>query len=198
MCWAWLAVRATVLGLIFSLWATCALAFDPFTLFLLRILRDQAITSTIESGVAASQEPARPDYAVTTPAFKAPQPSTESQQIKDTIDASFIHLGPQKRAELHASLMQILNDPKNSASRAAILAEFNAHALELRNSQRMLSRLSESDMKVVAAEARAAYEKLPPQQREQLLQALQQGVPGMPKTLQDLMLAEFGNVSTTR
>jgi len=53
MCWAWLAVRATVLGLIFSLWATCALAFDPFTLFLLRILRDQAITSTIESGVAA-------------------------------------------------------------------------------------------------------------------------------------------------
>ena len=177
---AWFAVRAAVTALALALCAPPASALDPLSLFLLRILRDQTISSSIESGVAASQ---RPDADRPAPPFSfAPlQATSESQQLKMTIDESFIHLGSQQRAELHASLMRILNDPKNAGVRDGILSEFKAQALALRNSQRMLSRLSESDMKVVAASARSEFEKLPADQRQQLLQALQNGVPGMPR-----------------
>jgi hypothetical protein len=196
---AWLPVRAPVLALALALCAPSAQAFDPLTLFLLRMLRDQAISSSIESGVSASQQ--RPDQdgaGMTTPYFVPLQPTSESQQLKMTIDDSFLHLGPQQRAELHASLMRILNDPKNSASRDAILSEFKGEALALRNSHRMLSQLSESDMRVVAVSARTEFEKLPPEQRQQLLQALQHGVPGMPQALHDMMLAEFSSVPAAR
>jgi hypothetical protein len=122
----------------------------------------------------------------------------EGQQLKATIDESFVHLGAQQRAELHASLMGILNDPKNASMREAILAEFNAQAQSLRASHRLLSQLSESDMRAVTADARTEYVKLPGDQRRLLLQALQQGVPGMPRTLQDMMLAEFSSVPAAR
>ena len=193
----WPAVRAAVLILAIGLCASPALAFDPLTLFLLRMLRDQSISSSIESGISSSRQlPGAGNPSVTS--FAPMQPTSESQQVKATIDASFLHLGSQQREELHASLMRILNDPKNAAQRDAILSDFNAEALALRNSHRMLSRLSETDMKVVVTEARVEYEKLPPDQREQLLQALQHGVPGMPKALHDMMLAEFSSVPAAR
>ena len=195
---AWLPVRAPVLALALALCAPPAQAFDPLTLFLLRMLRDQAISSSIESGVTASQQRPGMDGAATSTPFGAIQPTSESQQIRMTIDESFLHLGPQQRAELHASLMQILADPKNAAVREGILAEFNAQAQALRNSYRMLSRLSEPDMRYVAAEARTEFERLPPDQQQLLLHALQNGVPGMPKALQDMMLAEFGSVPSAR
>ena len=194
---AWFAVRAAATALALALCTPPAWAFDPLTLFLLRIIRDQTISSSIESGVAASQRPDA-DRLAPPPSFAPFQPTSESQQLKLTIDESFIHLGPQQRAELHASLMRILNDPKNADVRNGILSEFKAQALALRNSQRMISQLSESDMRVVAANARAEYERLPPEQRQQLLQALQNGVPGMPRTLQDLMVAEFSSVPSAR
>ena len=194
----WAGVRAIVCGLVIASFATPALAVDPFVLFLLRMLRDQAISSSIESGISASQQRSSPDYAITAPAIVTSQPVTESQRLKSVIDESFVHLGRQQREDLHASLMKILNDPKNSVERSTILTEFHAQALALRDSHLMLSRLSESDMRSVAAGARVEYERLPPDQRRQLLQALQHGVPGMPKALHDLMLAEFSNVPAAR
>jgi hypothetical protein len=53
-------------------------------------------------------------------------------------------------------------------------------------------------MKAIAAEARREYERLPAEQRQQLLQVLQHGVPGMPRTLNDLMLAEFSSAAAPR
>jgi hypothetical protein len=194
----WLSLRTAIPALVFLLCAPAAWAFDPFTLLLLRMLRDHAVSSTLEAGVDASQKRPGPDDAIAPRSFAPAQPVSESQQLKATIDESFLHLGPQQRAELHASLMGMLDDPRNAAVRGAILAEFNAQAQALRNSYRMLSRLSESDMRAVASDARGEYERLPPEQRRQLLQALQQGVPGMPKTLQDMMLAEFSSVPAAR
>jgi hypothetical protein len=191
-------VRTAIPALVFLLCAPAAWAIDPLTLFLLRMLRDQTVSSSIEAGMDASQKHPGPDGMATLPLLASPQPTSESQQLKATIDESFVHLGPQQRAELHASLMGMLNNPKNASSRDAILAEFNARAQALRNSQRMLSRLSEADMRAIAADARVEYEKLPGDQRQQLLQALQRGVPGMPKTLQDVMLAEFSSVPAAR
>jgi hypothetical protein len=189
----WLSVRTAIAALLFLMFAPTAWAADPFTLFLLRMLRDQVVSSSIEAGVDAGQKRPGLDEAFASRAL-APTQSFESEQLKATIDDSFVHLGTQQRNELHASLMGILNDPKNALMREAILAEFNAQAQSLRTSHRMLSQLSESDMRTVAAEARAEYAKLPVDQRRLLMQALQRGVPGMPKTLQNMMLTEFNGV----
>src|SRR5689334_16717200 len=133
-------VRTAIWALVFLLCAPTAWAVDPLTLFLLRMLRDQTVSSSIEAGIDASQKRPGLDGAATLPTLAPPQPTSESQQLKATIDESFVHLGPQQRAELHASLMGMLNDPRNASSRDAILADFNAQAQALRNSQRMLSR----------------------------------------------------------
>lgn len=193
----WLSrIRMAFLGLALACPAP-AMAADPFVMFLLRMLRDQAISASIEAGVGASPRPSAPGGAAVAPGFgfEAPPPTSESQQLKMLIDDSFVHLGARQREELHASLMQILNDPKNAASRGIILSEFNGQALALRNSHRMLSQLSESDMRIVAASARAEYARLPVEQRQQLLRALQHGVPGMPRALHEMMLAEFNSVT---
>jgi len=171
-----------------------AVAADPFVLFLLRMLRDQAITSTLEAGVAG-QQPVAPVPAP--PVAAAPQAVPESRQLRALIDESFLHLGPQQREELHASLQKMLSDPRNAAVRADIIAEFTLQATAVRDAHRQLSRLSEPDMRRLAAEARVEFARLPADQRGLLLQALQHGVPGMPRALHDLMLAEFRGVPAT-
>jgi hypothetical protein len=193
-----LSVRTAIAALLFLLCAPAAWAVDPFTLFLLRMLRDQVVSSSIEAGVDAGQKGPGSDNPLASRLLEPSPQSLEGQQLKATIDESFVHLGAQQRAELHASLMGILNDPKNASMREAILAEFNAQAQSLRASHRLLSQLSESDMRAVTADARTEYVKLPGDQRRLLLQALQQGVPGMPRTLQDMMLAEFSSVPAAR
>ena len=185
-------LTSVIVGLALFSSAAPALAADPFTLFILRMLRDQVISSGIESGFTPSPQASRPASAAA--ALAAPQPVTESQWLKGLIDDSFIHLGPQQREELHASLQKMLSDPNNAEVRADITAEFTRQAVAMRDAHRHLARLSEADMRLVAAEARAEFEKLPLEQRRQMMLALQHGVPGMPPTLNDLMLAEFNSV----
>jgi hypothetical protein len=192
----WLrAIRFALLGVILASCAAPASAADPLVLFLLRMMRDQAISSAIEAGVER-QEPAKPEAAIV-PRPDLP-PSTEGQWLRGLIDESFVHLSPQQRDELHASLMKMLADPKNAPMRAEILSEFTRQAIAMRDAHRQLSRLSESDMKIIAAEARAEFQRLPQDQRQQLMKALQHGVPGMPRALHDLMLAEFSSVPAAR
>lgn len=188
----WPGIRVAVFGLVLAAYSTAALAADPLTLFLLRMIRDQVISSAIEAGVEGSKQPAKPEIAAVP--RPGPQSPTEGQWLKGLIDESFVHLGARQREELHASLIKMLGDPKNEPVRTDIITEFTRQAVAMRDAHRQLSRLSESDMKVVAAEARLEFQRLPPEQRRQLLQALQHGVPGMPRELHDLMLAEFANV----
>lgn len=192
----WPAIRIAVFGLVLAAHSTAALAADPLVLFLLRMLRDQVISSAIQAGVEGSQQPAKPQ--VSAAPRPGPQSPTEGQWLKGLIDESFVHLGPQQREELYVSLMKMLGDPKNEPVRAEIITEFTRQAIAMRDAHRQLSRLSESDMKVIAAEARLEFQRLPPEQRQQLVQALQHGVPGMPRALHDLMLAEFASVPAAR
>lgn len=192
----WPAIRVAVFGLAFASYSTAALAADPLVLFLLRMMRDQVLSSAVEAGVTGSQQTARPDA----PAIprSAPEPPAEGLWLKGLIDESFVHLGAQQREELHASLLKMLADPGNAPMRSEIITEFTRQAVAMRDAHRQLSRLSESDMKVIAVEARGEFQRLPPEQRQQLMQALQHGVPGMPRELHDLMLAEFASVPATR
>lgn len=180
-----LGCHATGLLLVFI--SAPALAADPFTLFVLRMLRDQAITSVLESGVGTAQQPPGP-------ALPLLQPSGESQRLSRLIDESFMHLSAPQRAELHASLQAMLADPKNAAVRSDILAEFTRQAVAMRDAHRHLARLTEADMRLIAADARMEFSRLPPEQRRQMLQALRNGVPGMPQVLNELILAEFASV----
>jgi hypothetical protein len=189
-------LRVALLGLVLSCFSSAAIAADPLTLFLLRMLRDQAISATIES--ATQQQPAQPQFTPRPPVVAAPQTSSESAQLKALIDESFLHLGPAQREELHASLQKMLGDPRNAAVRSEIISEFTRQAVAMRDAHRHLSRLSETDMRRVAEDARSEFERLSPDQRKQLLQALQQGVPGMPRALHDMMMAEFASVPAAR
>jgi hypothetical protein len=177
-------------------WFVTAAAADPLVLFLLRMIRDQAISSALEAAVSAAREPAKP--RVPEPPRSPPAPVPEGAWLKGLIDESFLHLGAREREEVHASLMRILSDPRNADERSTILAEFTRQAVAMRDAHRQLSRLSEAEMRAVAAEARREYERLPAGQRQQLLDVLQRGVPGMPRALNDLMLAEFSSVAAAR
>ena len=189
-------LRAALFGLALAGCSATALAVDPLTLFLLRMLRDQAISSVIES--AAQQAPDHPQVAPAPPSFGPPLSASEDQRLKALIDESFLHLTPAQRENLHASLQKMLSDPRNASARSEIIAEFTRRATAVREAHRQLSRLSESDMRRIAGDARTEFARLPPDQRAQLMQALQQGVPGMPRALHDMILAEFASVPAPR
>jgi len=182
-----------------AIWCAAAVAADPLVIFLLRMLRDQVISSAIESGVEAAR---RESKAVGIPPVAAPRTAppaaTEGQWLRGLVDESFVHLSAQQREELHASLMRILNDPKHAAARATIITEFTRQAIAMRDAHRQLSRLSAQEMQAIATEARREYEQLPAEQRQQMLQVLQHGIPGMPRALNDVMLAEFSAAAPRR
>lgn len=177
-------------------WCGTAAALDPIVLFLLKMIRDSVASSAIEAGVDASQKPATPAPIDSYPRLTPPPP--EGQWLRSLIDESFAHLSSAQRDELHLSLMRILNEPRYAESRGMILAEFTQQAIATREAYRQLAGLSANQMKSIAVEARREYERLPADQRQQMLQVLQHGIPGMPRTLNDVMLAEFSSAGPAR
>jgi hypothetical protein len=171
-------------------WYGTAAAIDPLVLFLLRMMRDSAISSALEAGVDSLSEAAPKNPAADIPRL-APLPAQEGQWLKALIDESFVHLSAAQREELFASLTRMLNDPRNAQLRSAILAEFTGKAIAMRDAQRRLAGLTTEQMQAVAAEARQEFERLPLAQREQMLRVLQHGIPGMPRQLNEIILAEF-------
>jgi hypothetical protein len=171
---------------------------DPLVLFLLRMVRDSMLSSAIERGVESAQGNSKPgDPAASLPRLAA-LPATEGQWLRSLIDESFVHLSGQQRDELHISLLRMLNEPRHAELRSTILAEFTGQAIAMRDAHRRLSGLTPEQMKMIAMEARQEYERLPAPQRQQMLQVLQHGIPGMPRTLNDLMLAEFKSAAPAR
>ena len=187
-----------LIGAMCAGWVSSAAAIDPLVLLLLRMIRDSAASSALQAGVEAAI--AKPESQAL-PGASVPRlatlPQSEGQWLKQLIDESFIHLSGAQREELFASLTRILNDPRYAQSRSAILGEFTGQAIALRDAHRRLAGLTPDQMRTIAVEARQEYERLPASQREQMLQVLQHGIPGMPQTLNDMMLAEFNAARTT-
>jgi hypothetical protein len=172
-----------LIGVMCAGWFGTASAIDPIVLFLLKMIRDSMASSAIQAGVEASLEERKPDPVAALP--------------RSLIDESFVHLSGQQRDELYASLMRMANDPRHAEMRATLLAEFTRQAIALRDARRRLAGLTRDQMKTIAAEAGRVFEQLPPEQRKQMLEVLRQGIPGMPSTLNDMMLAEFNNAAGT-
>jgi len=185
-----------LIGAMCAGWFGTAAAVDPITLFLLKMIRDSVLSSAIQAGVEGSLDQPKPDPTAQLPRL-APLPTNEGQWLRSLIDESFVHLSAQQRDELYASLMRMLNDPRHAEMRASILAEFTRQAVALRDARRRLAGLTDEQMRTIAAEARREFERLPAEQRKQMLAVLQQGIPGMPRTLNDMMLAEFSSAGGT-
>lgn len=166
-----------------------AQAAEPLTLFLLKMLRDQMATSMLESAVNALPGPKA--VAPAAPAALAGVHGVDEAQLRGLIDAGFVHLSTAQRNEIYASLTRMLADPKNALARPLIIQELAERASAVRGAHERLAALNATQKRAIVADARAEYERLPPAERDQLLQLLQARLAPIPRDLNDLMLAEF-------
>ncbi len=104
--------------------SSAAYALEPMLILLLRMLRDQAISSSIEAGVESLRQKSPPQPLLS--GFAQPAPyGTEEQRMRALIDESFSYLSSAQRDAVHASMQKILNDPQYAQIRPQIVAEFN-------------------------------------------------------------------------
>ena len=184
--------RAVFITLLLATMSAPAHAADPLTLYLLKMLRDQMATSVLESAVNNSM----PQAAVkqSAPSALAGVHGVSEEQLRMLVDTGFVHLTATQRTEIYSSLMHMLADPKNALARPLIIEELALQAAAVRGAHERLSALTAGEKRVIAADARAEYERLPEQERGQLLQLLQARVAPIPRDLNDLILAEFSSV----
>ena len=163
-------------------------AAEPITLYLLKMLRDQMATSAIETAVDSAQSPPRkplPSSAL------AGVYGVNEAQLRALIDAGFVHLTSRQRAEVYDSLMSMLADPRNAAAKPLIIEELAQHASAVRGAHERLAALTTAEKRAIPVDARAEYERLPAEERNQLMQLLKARVAPIPRDLNDLILAEF-------
>jgi len=183
-------IRRRLICLLLALWPSVVFAVDPLTLFLLRVLRDQVISSGVEAAIDGAQR-SEPQSVLVIP--RAPW-DLDDPTLRTLIDEGFVHLSPAQREEVFASVKRILSDPKNAAMRPYITQELAIKASAVRQAHEQLTNLSQAQKRVIAAEARTEYEKLPPDERRQMYQVLQSGVVPLPRDLNEMILTEFGSV----
>jgi hypothetical protein len=184
-------IRRAVACIVLALWPAVSHAADPLTLLLLSILRQQ-ITSAIEEAIEQSQRERERAAAL------APPPSPfdiDDQKLRALIDEGFVYLSASQRAEVFASVKRVLDDPRNAAMRPTLVQELAIKASAARQAVEELRSLSDAQKRTLAVQAREEYEKLAPEERQKMLQVLQAGVAPLPRDLNEMILAEFRNVS---
>lgn len=172
---------------------------DPLTLLLLKLLRDQIVSHSLQSGMEALAEQGRAmetarqastfGYPPVSPRNDAGLPEEEALRV--VIDESFPYLSAQQRVQVHARLMKTLDDPANREQRPQIVADFRTRALQVKTAYIQLDRLSSAEKKALAQQAREAYGQLGPEERRELLEVLRAGTLPVPPDLNRAMLAAF-------
>jgi hypothetical protein len=178
------------------LFSASAASADPILLLLLRFARDQAISASVEAGVGAMQRGSTipsPVYGFALPTPPIPQ-GTEEQRIRALIDESFLHLSAAQRDEVFAGMQKILDDPQYKQIKLRIVAEFTLKARAARESYLSIDRLSHSEKRVLAMQAKEEFRRLPAEDRQQLLGVLQSGMLPVPRDFNDILLAEFNTI----
>lgn len=173
--------------------ASAAYALDPMLILLLRMIRDQAISSSIEAGVESLRQQSPPQPPVSGIAQPAPH-GTEEQRLRALIDESFLHLSAAQRDAVYAGMQKILNDPQNALIQPQIVAEFTFKARAAREGYVSLDRLSYAEKRTLAVQAKEGFRNLPAGQRQQMLEVLQSGMLPVPRDFNDIMLAEFNTI----
>lgn len=158
-------------------------AVDPIVLFLLKMLRDQIITSVADAAVREMMKPPpEPDFGYR-PLYVEPRfaGATEPERIRNLIDQSFADLSAGERDEVYRGLMAVLDDPANAAQRDALLAEFTQTANTVRLAREALGKLSDANRQRILDGARAEFRRLAPDQQAQMLALLRGGHAPLPR-----------------
>ena len=182
-------MRRSLVCLMLALLPTMGFAAEPLTLLLLHIIRQQ-LESAVENAIEqARRERERPLVVV------PPDPyDVDDAKLRALIDEGFVHLSRAQRDEVFASVKRILSDPRNKSTRTVIVHELALKASAVRQAHERLAALSQPEKKALAAQARGEYEKLPVDERQQMIEVLRTGVVPLPRDLNDMILAEFSSV----
>lgn len=183
-------MRRILMCLLLALWPAVVQAAEPLTLILLHIIRQQ-IANAVENAIEQAQkERERPVVVIP----RGPH-EIDDQKLRALIDEGFVHLTRAQRDEVFASAKRILAGTENTAQRAALVQELAIKASAVRQAHEHLSALSPAQKRALAIEARGEYEKLPAEERQQMMQVLQAGIVPLPRDLNEMILAEFGSVA---
>ncbi len=185
--------RRSLLGLLLLVWCSGSFAVEPLTLILLRVLRDQLITSSAQAVVEGAQrESDRPGVAILPP----PPYVLEDRKLRTLIDEGFVHLTAAQRDEVFTGVRRGLADPRNAHLQPMIIQELALKASAMRQAHEQLNNLSYGEKKAIAGQARVEYTGLSSEERLQMIQVLQSGIAPIPRDLNDMILAEFGSVQS--
>jgi hypothetical protein len=182
-------MRRGFVCLLLALLPSVSFAAEPLTLLLIHIIRQQ-IESAVEDAIEnARRERERPVLII------PPAPyDLDDRKLQALIDEGFVHLTRSQRDEVFTSVKRILTDPDNAAMRPMLVQELAVKASAVRQAHERLANLSHGEKKALAVQARGEYEKLAPEERQQMIQVLQTGIAPLPRDLNEMILAEFGSV----
>ncbi len=184
-------LRRLVVGIMLAVLSSSALAVDPLTLILLRMLRNQIVNRAAESiydNLTAPPAPAGP-------VIFAPQLyGIEEDELRSVIDEGFVYLSSAQREQTFDGLKRILSDPNNATMRPQIITELRVKAAAVRQAHDALRSLPRAQKRLIAVEVRDEYRKLEPDERRELLAVLQSGVVPIPRELNEMILDELGSV----
>ena len=182
--------RSLVLvSLLLALWPAVGVAADPLTLLLIHIIREQIASAVQDAVEKAQRESERPVLIIPQGPY-----DLSDEKLRALIDEGFVYLSPAQRDEVFASAKRILSDPNNAALRPMLVQELAVKASAARQAHERLANLSPTEKRALAIQARGEYEKLPPEERQQMIQVLQAGIAPLPRDLNEMILAEFGSV----
>ncbi|MFZ5557289.1 MAG: hypothetical protein ACOZDY_11315 [Pseudomonadota bacterium] len=190
-------LRAMVLAAALAGAAPAAHAVDPIVLFLLKMLRDQIITSVADAAVReALKPPPEPAFGYG-PLYIAPRfaGATEPERIRSMIDQSFADLSAGERQQVYDGLMKVLDDPANAGQRDAILAEFTQTADTVRLAREALDKLSDAERQRILDAARDQFRRLSPDQQTEMLALLRAGHAPLPRAFSAELTATLESAS---
>jgi hypothetical protein len=176
-------------SLLLALWPAVGVAADPLTLLLIHIIREQIASAVQDAVEKAQRESERPVLIIPQGPY-----DLNDEKLRALIDEGFVYLSSAQRDEVFASAKRILSDPNNAALRPMLVQELAVKASAARQAHERLANLSPTEKRALAIQARGEYEKLPPEERQQMIQVLQAGIAPLPRDLNEMILAEFGSV----
>ena len=182
--------RCAAGALIFAISASAQA--DPLLLLLLRMMRDQAISNSVEAGLAPLQKPGAP--GAPTFGYAMPTAPLEGAQLRKLIDDSFLYLDRSQREDLYSALQKILDDPENARVKPMLIAEFRLKAQSVREGYIGLQKLSTAEKRALVMQAREGFIQLPEAERQELIGALKSRTLPVPRDLNDTIVAEFSSV----
>lgn len=183
--------RRSLLGLLLLVWCSGSFAVEPLTLILLRVLRDQIVTSSAQAVYDGVQrENNRPGETILPPSPYV----LDDRKLRTLIDEGFVHLTEAQRDEVFSGVRRGLDDPKNAYFQPMIVQELALKASAMRQAHEQLNNLSYGEKKAIAGQAREEYTGMPSGERLQMIQVLQSGIAPIPRDLNDMILAEFDRV----